>query len=107
MATAPSYVEQQGIPREKGVIENLVDFSLQRMVTPRMLKMLYSLHLLLGLIVTTGFVHNGFVNSTSKGLLALILGVVGMFFWILYCRIIVEVLAVVFRVGDAITNSNN
>ncbi len=107
MATVPSYVEQQTSPKEKGLIENLMDFSFQRMVTPRMLKMLYSLHLLLGLIIAIGFVFKGFQTSTSDGLLALILGVAGMSFWIVYCRIIVEVLAVVFRVGEAITNSQN
>ena len=56
MATQPSYVEQQASPKEKGLMGNLMDFSFQRMVTPRMLKMLYSLHLLLGLIIATGFV---------------------------------------------------
>ena len=107
MATAPSYVEQQAIPREKGLIGELMDFSVQRMVTPRMLKMLYSVHLLLGLIFATGFVVNEFHASTANGLLALILGAAGMSLWILYCRIIVEVLAVLFRVGQVITNSSN
>ena len=105
MVTAPSYVEQHAIPQDKGLMEHLMDFSFQRMVTPRMLKMLYSVHLLLGLIVATGFVFNGFESSTSNGLLAMILGAVGMFFWILYCRIMVEVLAVVFRVGEVISGS--
>ena len=105
MVTAPSYVEQHAIPQDKGFMEHLMDFSFQRMVTPRMLKMLYSVHLLLGLIVATGFVFNGFESSTSNGLLAMILGAVGMFFWILYCRIMVEVLAVVFRVGEVISGS--
>jgi hypothetical protein len=105
MATAPSYVEQHTIPQEKALMEHLMDFSFQRMVTPRMLKMLYSIHLLLGLIVATGFVFNGFESSTSNGLLAMVLGAVGMFFWILYCRIVVEVLAVVFRVGEVISGA--
>ena len=30
MATAPSYIEGQTIPRENGLIENLMDFSFQR-----------------------------------------------------------------------------
>ena len=106
MASIPSYVEGQVVP-EKGLLENLLDFSFQRMVTPRMLKMLYSLHLLLGLIVAVGFAFNGFKSSSSDGLLALVLGVAGMFLWMVYCRIIVELLAVVFRVGAAITNSQN
>lgn len=106
MASIPSYVEGQ-VAREKGLLENLMDFSFERMITPRMLKMLYSVHLLLGLIVAVGFAFNGFKSSTSDGLLALILGVAGMFLWMVYCRIVVELLAVVFRVGAAITNSQN
>jgi Domain of unknown function (DUF4282) len=107
MSTVPTYVEQQAIPRESGVLENLMDFSFERMVTPRMLKMIYGLHLLLGLVVAIGFVLKGFETSTSNGLLALILGVAGLCFWIFYCRIVVELLAMVFRAAAVITNSRN
>jgi hypothetical protein len=107
MATAPSYVEQQAVPREKSLIENLMDFSFERMLTPRMLKMLYSVHLLIGLIAAIWFVFNGFQTSTANGLLALILGFAGMLLWIVYCRVIVELLAVVFRAVQVITNSQS
>jgi len=107
MASAPSYVEQQTIPREKNLIENLLDFSFERMVTPRMLKMLYGLHLLMGLVAAIWFVFNGFQTSTSNGLLALIVGFAAMLLWIVYCRIVVELLAVVFRAARVITNSPN
>jgi Domain of unknown function (DUF4282) len=105
MATAPSYVSEQAIPRENGLIENLMDFSFQRMVTPRMLKMLYSVHLLIGLIAAVWFVFSGFQTSTSSGLLALILGFAAMLLWVVYCRIVVELLAAAFRVAAVITNS--
>ena len=62
MATAPSYIEGQALPRENGLIENLMDFSFQRLVTPRMLKLLYSVHLLIGLVATVWFVFSGFQN---------------------------------------------
>jgi hypothetical protein len=107
MATAPSYVEGQAIPRENGLIENLMDFSFQRLVTPSMLKMLYSVHLLIGLIGAVWFVFSGFQTSTSNGLLALILGVPAMLLWIVYCRIVVELLAAVFRATQVITNSHD
>ena len=106
MASIPSYVEGQ-VAHEKGLLENLLDFSFQRMVTPRMLKMLYGMHLFIGLIVAVGFAFNGFKSSTSDGLLALILGVAGMFLWVVYCRVFVELLAVVFRACAAITGSQN
>lgn len=105
MATAPSYVEQQALPREKNLIENLLDFSFERILTPRMLKMLYGVHLLLGLIAAVWFVFSGFQRSTADGLLALILCFAGMLLWIVYCRVVVELLAVVFRAAGVITNS--
>ena len=105
MATAPSYAEQQAVPREKSLIENLLDFSFERMLTPRMLKVLYGVHLLIGLIAAVWFVFSGFQTSTSNGLLALILGIAAMLLWIVYCRIVVELLAVVFRAAQVITNS--
>ena len=105
MATAPSYVEGQAMPREKGLVENLMDFSFQWLVTPRLLKLLYGIHLLIGLVVAIWFVFTGFQTSTSNGLLALVLGVPAMLLWIMYCRIAVELLAAVFRAAEVITNS--
>ena len=84
-----------------------MDFSFERMVTPRMLKMLYGLHLLMGLVAAIWFVFNGFQTSTSSGLLALIIGFAAMLLWIVYCRIVVELLAVVFRAARVITNSQS
>ncbi len=107
MATAQSYVEQHAVPREKGLIENLMDFSFERVVTPRMLKLLYGVHLLMGLIAATWFVFYGFQTSTPNGLLALILCCAGLALWIVYCRVIVELLAIVFRAAQVITNSQN
>jgi uncharacterized protein DUF4282 len=107
MATAPTFVQQHAVPREKSLIENLIDFSFERVVTPRMLKMLYGVHLLMGLIAAIWFVFYGFQTSTSNGLLALILCCAGMALWIVYCRVIVELLAVVFRAAGVITNPQN
>jgi hypothetical protein len=105
MATAQSYMEQQVTPRENGLIENLMDFSFQRLVTPRMLKMLYGVHLLIGFVAAVWFVFSGFQRSTPDGLLALILGIAAMLMWIVYCRIVVELLAGIFRAVQVITNS--
>jgi hypothetical protein len=43
-----------------------------------------------------------FQQAPVQGLLALLAAVVGYFFWILYCRVILEVLAAVFRMSAAI-----
>jgi hypothetical protein len=103
MATIPSYVEDQAV-QERGLFENLTDLSFQRMVTPRMLKLLYGLHLLLGLIVAIGFTFNGFKATKADGLVALIESVAGMALWVIYCRVAVQLLAVIFQIGAALTN---
>ena len=105
MATAQSYIEGQAIPRESGVIENLVDFSFQRFATPRMLKALYGVHLLIGFVAAVWFVFSGFQTSTSNGLLMLLACSAAFLMWTVYCRIVVELLAAIFRAAQVITNS--
>jgi len=103
MATAPTYVEQHSIPHENGLIQNLMDFSFQRMLTPRILKVLYGVHLLIGLVASVWVVFSGFQTSTPNGLLAMILALAGMALWVVYCRIVVELLAAFFRAVQVIT----
>ena len=105
MATAPTFVEQHSVPRGNGLIDNLTDLSFQRMMTPRILKLLYGVHLLAGLVAAVWYVFSGFQASTSNGLLALIMALAGMVMWVVYCRIVVEMLAAFFSAAQVITNS--
>jgi uncharacterized protein DUF4282 len=90
------------MPEAKGMFEGLMDFSFRVYATPRMLKFLYALHLLIGLIAGVAWVVLAFQQAPVQGLLALLGALVGYFFWILYCRVILEVVAAVFRIADAI-----
>jgi Domain of unknown function (DUF4282) len=87
---------------DKGFFELLIDFSFQQSMTAKYLRLLYALHLLLGLIVAIWCVFNGFQVSQSQGLLTILLAVVGFFFWTLYTRICLEVLGAIFRTSDNI-----
>jgi hypothetical protein len=86
----------------KGMSEGLMDFSFHLYATPRMLKFLYGLHLLVGLVAGVAWVVLAFQQAPVQGLLALLGALVGYFFWILYCRVVLEVLAAVFRIAEAI-----
>jgi glucose dehydrogenase len=66
---------------DKGFFEILLDFSFQHSLTQKYAKLLYALHLLLGLVVAIWQVFNGFQISQSQGLLVLLLAVVGYFLW--------------------------
>ncbi len=61
--------------------------------------------MLIGLIAAIWFVFSAFQTSTSNGLLMLIICFAGMLLWIVYCRVVVELLAVIFRAAQVITNS--
>ena len=90
------------MPTATSMWEGLMDFSFRTYATPRMLKFLYSLHLLVGLIAGVVWVVLAFQQAPVQGLLAILGAVVGYFFWILYCRVVLEVLSAIFRMGEAI-----
>ena len=85
----------------KSLFEGLLDFSFREYVTPRNLAFIYGLHLLAGLIAAVVLVANGFRDSTSQGLLMLVVSIVAFFFWTLYVRVALEALQAIFRIADA------
>jgi len=90
------------MPEAKGMWEGLMDFSFRIYATPKMLKFLYALHLLVGLVAAVAWVVLAFQQAPVQGLLALLAAVVGYCFWLLYCRVVLEVLAAIFRMAAAI-----
>jgi hypothetical protein len=94
--------EEARMPEARGMWEGLFDFSFRVYATPKMLKFLYGLHLLVGLVAAVTWVVLAFQQAPVQGLLALLGALVGYFFWILDCRVIIEVLAALFRVAAVI-----
>jgi uncharacterized protein DUF4282 len=90
------------MPEAKGMLDGLTDFSFRVYATPRMLKFLYALHLLVGLVAAVAWVVLAFQQAPVQGLLALLAALLAYFFWILYCRVILEALAALFRIAVAI-----
>lgn len=86
----------------KGMWEGLMDFSFRTYATPKMLKFLYALHLFVGLVAAVACVVLAFQQAAVQGLLAILAAIVAYFFWILYCRVTLEVLSAVFRMAEVI-----
>jgi hypothetical protein len=106
MSDTAHVLEAGRLNEGKGFFERLLDFSFQYFITQKYAKLLYGIHLLLGLIVATWYVFNGFQTSTSQGLLTLLLAVVGYFLWIVYVRVALEFLVAVFRTADNIARAS-
>jgi len=90
------------MPEANGMWEGLMDFSFHRYATPKMLKFLYGIQLLAGLIAGVAWVVLAFQQAPVQGLLALLGALVGYSLWILYCRVALEVLAAIFRIANAV-----
>jgi Domain of unknown function (DUF4282) len=106
MASTTHVFEGTHTAEQKGFFERLLDFSFTAFITQKYAKLLYGLHLLLGLIVATWFVFNGFQTSTSEGLLTLLLAVVAYFLWIVYVRVAIECLVAMFRTAENISRAS-
>jgi hypothetical protein len=107
MADTAHVLEGRHLSEGKGFFERLLDFSFQYYITQKYAKLLYGIHLLLGLIVGTWFVFNGFQTSTSQGLLALLVALVGYFLWIVYVRVALEFLVTMFRTAENIARASS
>ena len=89
-----------------GMWDGLTDFSFRKYATPKMLKVLYAVNLLGGLVAAVAWVVLAFQQAPVQGLLALLGALAGYALWILYCRVALEVLAAVFRIAEAAAPSS-
>jgi Domain of unknown function (DUF4282) len=106
MSDTAHVLEASRLTEGKGFFERLLDFSFQYFITQKYAKLLYGIHLLLGLIAGTWYVFNGFQASTSQGLLNVLLAVVAYFLWILYVRVALEFLVAMFRTAENIARAS-
>lgn len=106
MSDTSHVLEATNMTEGKNFFERLLDFSFQYGITQKYAKLLYGIHLLLGLIAGTWYVFTGFQVSTSQGLLNLLFAVVAYFLWILYVRVILEFLVAMFRTADNIARAS-
>src|ERR1700686_2405038 len=97
MSDASHVLQAAHLTEGKGFFERLLDFSFQYFITQKYAKLLYGIHLLLGLIVAPWYVFTGFQVSTSQGLLTLWVAVVGFFLWIPHVRVALEFPVAMFR----------
>ena len=92
---------------KRKTFEILLDFSFHHFLTQKYAKVLYSLLLLIGLVVSIWQVFSGFQVSQSQGLITLLLATVGYFLWIIYVRLAIEFLVMISRTAENIARVSN
>jgi len=85
---------------EKGFLATIFDFSFTEFVTTKVIKFLLGLAMVVNVIFTIMFIVGGFSNSTLQGIVFLILSPVIYLILMLFSRIYLELIIVIFRIAE-------
>lgn len=86
--------------QDRGFFGRLFDLSFSEFITTSVVRFLY---VLLLIVIAIGYlvaIITGFANSFGRGLLMIVVGAVGALLYILFARIWMEILIVVFRIAE-------
>jgi len=96
--------------QDKNFFAGLVDFGFRQQQVRKLVKILYAVAVLGGFIAVVAEVVIWFQQSASEGLVALVVGVVSFFVWVLLTRLLLELALVMVRTAEGIeraTHSGN
>ena len=82
----------------------LFDFSFKRFLTPRLVRILYSLSLLAAVLSALAWMGSGFRDGVMQGLFTLVTGPVAFFIYVLAARVLMEVVLAIFRIAERLEN---
>ncbi len=88
------------MPEEKGFLPGLLDFGFHSVQSQRIVRLLYILAMVGGGIGLVAEVVLEMQADAARGLLALVLGLVAYFVWILLVRVGLEVVLAIHRMAD-------
>ncbi len=90
------------MPEEKNFFVGLFDFAFQQSLSRRIVKLLYVIGILAGLVTVVACVVLGMQQSPAQGLIALVGGIVALFVGILVVRLLLELVLVLLRIAEGI-----
>lgn len=87
-----------------GFLGSLFDFSFSSFITTQIIKVLYGLCMLGAAFLALFVIVSGFAVSTGVGVLALFIGApLAFLVTVIYSRVMLELIIVVFRISEGIT----
>lgn len=84
----------------RSLLALLFDFSFKRFLTPRLVRILYSLSLLAAVLSALAWMGSGFREGVMQGLFTLVTGPVAFFIYVLAARVLMEVVLAIFRIAE-------
>jgi Domain of unknown function (DUF4282) len=93
--------------QEKNLFAGLADIGFRQQQVRRLVKILYVIAVLGGFIAVVAEVVLWFQQSASNGLVALVVGVVSFFVWVLVARLLLELALVMVRTAEGIERATH
>ncbi len=88
--------------KDKSFLSTLYEFSFARFVTPSVLRILYTLGLVVALVGAFRFIGAGFDRGFFTGVLSLIISPALFLLYSLLARVVVELVMVLFRIAEGV-----
>jgi len=86
----------------RAVMDLVMDFSFQKFVTPKLVRIIYAISLVAALISGVTWMFSGFKDGITHGLFTLITGPVAFFVYVLFARVGMELILAVFSIAEGI-----
>ena len=84
----------------RGLMAVVLDLSFKQVVTPRIVRVFYTLSLLAALLSALAWMLSGFREGFLMGIFTLVTGPLAFLFYVLCARVAVELILAVFRIAD-------
>ena len=85
---------------DRGVFSSLFDFEFSSLITTKIIKVVYVVFLVLVSLFALFFLLGGLAQGGGAALFALIFAPLGWFFYVVMMRLSLELVIVLFRIGD-------
>ncbi len=86
----------------RAVMDLMLDFSFQRFVTPRLIRLLYGLSLVAAVLAALGWMFSGFTVGLFYGLFTLVTGPVAFVLYVLAARVVMELILAIFQIAEKV-----
>ncbi len=83
-----------------GFFASLFDFSFTEFITPKLIKYLYGVGMLLAGVMALGMIIAGFTAHWAVGILVLVISPLVFLLFAIYVRLAMELIIVVFRIAE-------
>ena len=86
----------------KGFVGSLFDLSFKSFITPKLIQVIYIILIVIAAIMTLGLIVSSFSQGAVAGIIALLLSPIIFLIYVLFARVYLELVIVLFRIYEEI-----